>query len=444
VGGVGMSALAKVLRHLGHHICGSDAKQSPYLDSLLEKGVKITLNQKEPDLGAVDYVIYSSAISQNHSEFAAARRMGLPLFHRARVLSFILNRFTSMAVTGTHGKTTTSAMLSYLLHQLGARPTCLVGSMMRNTGDNVILGDKNLFVAEVDESDGTHSLYSPTHTLMTNIDNDHMDYYESLDRLVESFRDLASRTHASGYVVYAYEDKKLRAIMKNAHRQKISYGFSKRADFHGESVFEDDFKISYDFYHQNELLGRVSLSVPGCHNVLNSLAVIALLYSLGYDFQTLAGHITGFLGTSRRLEVKYQSKELIVVDDYAHHPTEVEASLAALKKQGRTMCVVFQPHRFSRTQYLAKDFGKAFRLAEEVIVTDIYSAGEHPIASVDAQLIFKEVKASKHPNVRMLKRGDIVEYLCRGLKNYGLVAFLGAGDIGELANDFTGRFEDRA
>jgi len=444
IGGVGMSALAKVLRHLGHNVSGSDAKQSPYLDSLIEKGVKITFNQKEPDLKGIDFVVYSSAISDTHPEFIAARKFNIPLYHRAHILSFILNRYISVAVTGTHGKTTTSAMISFLLKQLGANPTCFVGSKMRNIGDNVILGDRRIFVAEVDESDGTQAYYTPTYSVMTNLDDDHMDYYQTIDRLIQSFSELAVRTHESGYVVYSHEDEKLRLIMKDLKRSKISYGFSNEADFYAESIAQEGFQTSYRLFHKSKFLSEIVLSVPGRHNVLNSLGTIGLLYSLGYDIELLREHMVKFQGTSRRLEVKYNSPELMVIDDYAHHPTEVLASLAAIKRLGRKMCVVFQPHRFSRTQYLAKAFGEAFNLAEEVILTDIYSAGEKSISNVDAEMIYNEVKASKHPNVQLMSRGKIINYLLRGTKNYGLVAFLGAGDIGELADDFAGRIEDRA
>ncbi|MBI4970926.1 MAG: UDP-N-acetylmuramate--L-alanine ligase [Candidatus Omnitrophica bacterium] len=444
IGGVGMSALAKVLVHLGHHVTGSDAKQSPYLDSLIEKGVKITFNQKEPDLAGIDFVIYSSAISENHPEMIAARRFNVPLFHRAHILSFILNRHTSIAVTGTHGKTTTSAMISFLLSELGANPTCLVGSKMLNAGDNVILGDRRIFVAEVDESDGTQAYYTPTYSVMTNLDDDHMDYYQTLERLIESFESLAQKTHEAGSVVYSYEDDKLRAMMKNINRLKISYGFSKEADFYAESIVQDGFQISFRMFHQGKFLTDITLAIPGRHNVLNSLGSIALLYSLGYDINRLRKAILKFQGTSRRLEVKFNSPKLMVIDDYAHHPTEVLASLAAIKRLGRKMCVIFQPHRFTRTKYLAKAFGAAFDLAEQVILTDVYSAGEKSISEVDANLIYTEVKASKHPNVQMMPRNQIIDFLLRDSQNYELVAFLGAGDIGDLANDFAGRVEDRA
>ena len=444
IGGVGMSALAKVLVHLGHHVTGSDAKQSPYLDSLIERGVKITFNQKEPDLKGMDFMIYSSAISENHPEFIAAGRHSIPLFHRAHILSFILNRYISVAVTGTHGKTTTSAMISFLLKELGANPTCLVGSKMCNTGDNVILGDRRIFVAEVDESDGTQAYYTPTYSVMTNLDDDHMDYYQTLDHLVESFEALASRTHESGFVVYSYEDENLRQIMKKQSRAKISYGFSKDADFYAESISQEGFQTSYRLFHHGKFLSEITLQVPGRHNVLNSLGSMGLLYTLGYDRERLKEIIAKFQGTSRRLEIKYNSPNLLVIDDYAHHPTEVQASLSAIKRLGRKMCVVFQPHRFSRTKYLAKAFGEAFSLAEQVIVTDVYSAGEKSIGEVDANLIFKEVKASRHPNVQLMSRDKIIDFLLEDSKNYGLVAFLGAGDIGELANDFAGRIEDRA
>lgn len=442
IGGVGMSALAKVLIHLGHHLTGSDAKQSPYLDSLLNQGTSITFNPKSPNFQGIDFVIYSSAILEHHPEFTEARRRGLPLFHRAHILSFILNRHTSFAVTGTHGKTTTSAMISFLLKELGADPTCLVGGKIRNAGDNVILGGKTLYVAEVDESDGTQAFYTPTHSVLTSLEEEHMDYYKSLGDLTASFKELAMRTSGSGWVVYSHEDPNLREIMSALQRPKISYGFSKAADFYAESITHKGFETTYRLFHQGNFLSEIRLAVPGRHNVLNSLAALGLLYRLGHDLGKMRGAIAEFQGTGRRLEIKYESPKLMVIDDYAHHPTEVQVSLSAMKWLGRKMCVVFQPHRFSRTQYLAKAFGRAFDLAERVILTDVYSAGEKPVPEVSVGLIYDEIKASRHPDVRVLAKNEIIDFLMRHSNEHELVAFLGAGDIGELADDFAHRIED--
>ncbi len=444
IGGVGMSALAKVLVHLGHRVSGSDAKPSTYLNSLIEKGVKITFNQLDPNLEGVDFLVYSSAIRETHPEMIAAKRLRIPAFHRAHILSVILNRYSSIAVTGTHGKTTTSGMISYLLKELGANPTCLVGSKMKNIGDNVILGDRKIFVAEVDESDGTQENYSPTHAVMTNLDNDHMDYYQTLDHLVKSFKELAGRTQKDGWVVYSHEDSYLKKIMKETDRNKISYGFTSEADFHAESIIQENFHIQYRFYKKEKFLTEVHLSVPGMHNVLNSMAALSLLNQLGYDLEKMTSILERFQGTSRRLDIKFDSDQMIVIDDYAHHPTEVQASLSALKKLGKKICVVFQPHRFTRTRYLAEAFGSAFQFADSLIVTDIYSAGETASSNEDSVIVVDQVKASKHPDVQLMGRDKIVDYLISRFNSFDLVAFMGAGDIGELADDFVGRIKNRA
>lgn len=442
IGGVGMSALAKTLIHMGHHVTGSDAKQSTYLNSLISLGAPITFNSKEPDLKNTNMVIFSSAIQSTHPEIVQANQNDIPLFHRAQLLSYILNKKAFIGIAGTHGKTTTSAMVSFLLKELGVNPTCLVGGKILNEGDNVILGLKSLFVSEIDESDGTHELFNPTHLIVTNLEKEHMDHYKSVDDLLSSFKRFINQIQPKGKLVYHYEDKNLNNIVKSLNKEALSYGLTPEADFYAQDIKFGVLESSYRLYHKKEFLSEIKLAIPGEHNILNSMAAIAMVFSLGYDDVTaISSIISKFVGTGRRLEVKYNTSELLIVDDYAHHPTEVKASLSALKHTGRKMCVVFQPHRYSRMKHFAQEFGAAFNLAESVVLMDVYSAGEASTPQGSVGVIYNAIKQEAHPDVRVLDRGSILDFLEKERKKYDLVAFLGAGDIGELANDFTEQFK---
>ncbi len=442
IGGVGMSAIAKVLIHLGHRVVGSDEKQSVHLDSLIEMGASITLNPVRPDLGKIDLVVFSSAIRKTHPEIMEAHSQGVPLFHRAQILSYIMNSKSCIGIAGTHGKTTTSAMTSYLMTELGVDPTCLVGGKILNVGDNVIFGNKNLFVAELDESDGSHELYKPSHLILTNLEEEHMDHYNSLEELIVSFETLVSNVSKTGQIIYCGEDQNLTQIVSRLNVEAVSYGLDSRYDFYAKDILYDGFHSSYHLYHKSKFLTKICLSVPGQHNVLNSMASIALLQQLGYSAEKIAEVMKKFVGTGRRLEIKYNSGDMLVVDDYAHHPTEVGASLNALKQTGsKRMCVVFQPHRFSRMKHFLEEFGSSFSLAERVILTDVYSAGESVEKKQGVEVLYDSIKATNHPDVRVLSRNHVLDFLEEGLNQFDVVAFLGAGDIGELANDFSQRIE---
>ena len=413
IGGVGMSALALVLEASGLCVSGSDIKKKWSVKQLEGCGIPVALGHDTQRVSEADWVIYSTAISQTNPELTIARKLGIPIYHRADVLAFLMNRAISLAVTGTHGKTTSAALASFLLAQAGLHPTCLVGGELLNFGSNVLIGDPHLFIAEVDESDRSQLRFHPDFALITNLDTDHLDVYRDIADLKQSFRSFVDQIKKSGCVIYCLDDRNVSSVVQEALPEagSISYGLSRQSDFCVHDVVLDGFKSRYVLFEYGNRIGQIELSVPGLHNVVNSLGVIALIRRFGLRYDQFLRFLPDFRGAARRLQVKLQQDRLMVVDDYAHHPTEVLASLHALKQLGKKTTAVFQPHRFSRSAYLADEFSTAFRFADRVLVTDIYGAGEENAHQVRADSIYEAVKRGGHPDVRMIRRDEIVEFL---------------------------------
>ncbi len=442
IGGVGMSALARVLKYRGLEVSGSDMKETASTRSLINEGIHVYLGQNQIHFDTVDLVVYSSAIQSSHLELAVARKQGLKVYHRAEILSSLFNHAqTSIAVTGTHGKTTTSSMISFVLSELGKNPTCLVGGDVLNLGTNTILGGSDLWVSEVDESDKSHELYAPTYAIMTNLEEDHLDNYRDLKDLEESFARFLTNLRNPGAAIYSADDPVLKHLIFESGKPAISFGLTPQADFYADNIRFNAFGSEFDFYETGFFSARVKLSVPGFHNIANALAAMTLMIQLGIEPETIIEPLSRFQGARRRLEIKWKSEEMIVIDDYAHHPTEVRASIQALSEMGRRLIVVFQPHRFSRTQHFFKEFGHAFDHADEVILTDIYGAGEANPNGIGVDVIYQQVAKSGHPSVRIVPKKEITSYLLGHSNASAIVAFLGAGDIGEVADEFANRFK---
>ncbi len=443
IGGVGMSALARVLKHQGMKVAGSDSKESRTTRELTSSGIQVFIGQKAANFAEDDLIIYSSAIQDNHVELKAARDSGLTVLHRAQVLSCLLNRArTSVAITGTHGKTTTSSMISYILAEAGKNPTCLVGGDVMNLGTNTVLGNPDLWISEVDESDRSHELYSPNYTIITNLEEDHIDHYKDLEDLRGSFRRFFSNAQNPGLLIYSEDDTGLRNLVLESGKPHLSFGFSPSADFSAQNIRMNDFGSEFDLWECGLFVTRMKLAVPGLHNISNALAALSLLMQIGIDINDAAKALATFKGARRRLEVKWESRDLLVIDDYAHHPTEVRASIRALRQLDRKLTVIFQPHRYSRTRYFMKEFGRAFAEADEVILTDIYGAGEINTDNVTVQCVLEEALAAGHSNVHVVRRDQILNYLASRQGLNGIVAFIGAGDIGEAADEFANRYKN--
>lgn len=445
IGGAGMSALARVLKHRGLEVSGSDAKETDTTRELAHSGIPVFIGQERAAFGDADLIIYSSAIHRDHLELRAARDASKKIYHRAEILSSLLNHApTSVAILGTHGKTTTSSMISFVLSELGKNPTCLVGGDVLNLGTNTVLGGSELWVSEVDESDKSHEFYAPNYAVITNLEEDHLDHYKDLDELKSSFRKFLSQPRDPGLVIYSGDDPVLRELVPESGRPSLAYGLSSLADYVAENIRESAYGSEFDLMEHGFFVMPIKLSIPGMHNISNALGAIALLGLLGMDPETLAPALARFRGARRRLEVKWSSAELMVIDDYAHHPTEVRASIRALRSTGKHVTVIFQPHRYSRTLHFYKQFGRAFEGADELILTDIYSAGESNTSQISVDWIYRQVIESGHKHARIIPKKEILSDLLARPHLQGVVAFLGAGDIGDLADEFANRLKSFA
>jgi len=438
IGGIGMSGLAKFLKGMGHEVSGSDIKDGKTLDDLRSRGIRVFVGHEARNLEgrSMDLVVYSSAIKKDNPEYAWAIATGVRIAHRAELLAWLMNGKKSIGVLGTHGKTTTSSMVSFLMEELDYRPTCFVGGVMRNRGDNVVAGEENWIVAEVDESDGSHLLFSPSYVIVTNIEEDHLDFYTDLEDIKKRFIQFLRNLKPEATVIYSADCPNLREVMREIPQRKIPYGINQGAEFLAREIALSGMTSEYELFCGEESICPVSLGIPGQHNVSNSLASLALISAIGGDVRKAASRLSEFCGAKRRLEIKYDQKGLTVFDDYAHHPTEVRASLSALKAFGRSITCVFQPHRYSRVEQLASSFGPAFQDADEVIVTGIYGAGERNVHSVDSGLILDAMRRAGHPHVTQMKQEEVVRYLMGHPYQEQIVAFLGAGDITEVADNY--------
>lgn len=437
IGGAGMSALARILRHRGLEVAGSDRVESRMTRELAASGITVHLGQKETHFHSGDLVIYSSAIKKDHCELKAAIEANMKVCHRAEILASLFNRsHTSIAVTGTHGKTTTTSMISFLLSELGKNPTCMVGGDLLNLDCNTICGDPDLWVSEVDESDQTHELFAPHYGIVTNLEEDHMDHYRDLEALKNSFATFISNFRNPGLVIYPSEDPALRELVSQSGKPSLTFGFNDQADFSARQIQATHYGSQFELWEAGLFVASVRLSIPGRHNIANALAAFATLIQLGLEPGNMAPVLERFRGARRRLEVKWRSPKISVIDDYAHHPTEVRASIQALRSLGEPLTIVFQPHRYSRTLHLYREFAHAFDDADQLILTDIYGAGEPNPDNVNVRLIYNEVRENGFQAVEVIEKNKIIANLLNRSGLRGVVAFLGAGDIGEVADEF--------
>ncbi len=442
IGGSGMSALARLLHTSGVEVAGSDLKETRTTRQLVSSGIPVFIGQKEARLDpTIDLVVYSSAISESHIEFQAARRFGLPMAHRAVLLSSLFNSApTSVAVTGTHGKTTTSSMVAFVLKDLGRDPTCMIGGEIMDYQTNALIGHSGIYVSEVDESDQTHELFTPNYAIITNLEEEHVDRYHSAQELEASFERFLSNLHDPGFVVYSAEDPVLSRLVHESGRPCLSFGLTSKADFSAQNIELRADGCTFDLFECGIFVTQVHLAQIGLHNVSNALACMTLLIQMGLSPEAIAQSLSRFHGAKRRLEIKYRSDHHIVINDYAHNPTKVMAAVKALKVFEKPVTVIFQPHRFTRTARFYREFAHSLLNCSELILTDIYGAGEISESGITTQDILDEVIRLGHLEAHYVPKNEIVNYLSHRIRPEGVIAFLGAGDIGEIANEFADRF----
>lgn len=433
IGGAGMSPLARIMLELGYHVSGSDREDSGVIENLRRLGAKVMLGgQKAENVRGVDAIVVSTAIPYDNPEVLAARDLGITKLHRSDINAALVNEYKGIAVAGAHGKTTTTSMLGVALTKAGVSPTVVVGGEVPDLGTNAVLGEGDYLVSEADESDGSFLKLRPHIAVVTNVEDDHMDHYGTMENIIRAFTQFIQNVdRENGYAVLCFDNENLRHIARHIDRKYYSYAIDHEADYQARNILTTGKGISFDVVHGEEMLGHISLNIPGRHNVLDAMACLVTGLSIGVPFEKMAAGLAAFHGAKRRFQTKGRIDGVWIVDDYAHHPTEIAATLQAAKetKPARLICV-FQPHRYSRTQLLHEEFGKAFRSADLLVLTDVYAAGEAPIEGISGETILQEVRRQSGQSVVYLpEREKLASYLQKEIQEGDLVITMGAGDI---------------
>jgi len=432
-----MSAVAQLLLNKGWRISGCDLKENDLINKLRESGVSVWMGHNSQHLENVDTVVYSSAIPEDNPEIQEAKLRGVKLMKRAEILACLMHDKTVVTVTGMHGKTTTTSLVSYLFSEAGLFPTVAIGGIMQNLGGNALLGEGRFFVAEADESDGSFLYYHPDYSIITNIDYEHLDYYQDFDHILETFRRFINQTRDSGCLFCWRNDPYLSNLLRDYKERVVFFGLEQDADLYASNIILDGFKSEFDCFWYSKFVGHFKISLGGRHNILNALSAVALGLELGIDVEIIKAALINYQGTRRRLQIKFKSSQYLVLDDYGHHPTEIRATLEAVRLLNPCrLLVVFQPHRYTRTQLLLDSFANSFDLADCAIITDIYPAGETPIEGVSGYSIYEKLKLREYPKkLEFLPKENILEYILRILNPQDVVLFLGAGDITKISDE---------
>ncbi|MFQ5851358.1 MAG: UDP-N-acetylmuramate--L-alanine ligase [Candidatus Binatia bacterium] len=432
IGGIGMSGIAEVLLNSGYQVSGSDLREGDVTQRLRSLGARVFIGHREANLGSnPSVVVISAAVKFSNPEVMEARRRHIPVIPRAEMLAELMRMKYGVAVAGSHGKTTTTSMIGTVLSAAGLDPTMVIGGRMKLLGSNARLGQGEILIAEADESDGTFLLLSPTIAVVTNIDREHMDFYQTVDRLSKSFLAFINKVPFYGLGVLCLDDPHVRGLLSKVKKRFSTYGLSSEADFYARDLQTKAMEVQFSVWHRSRSLGKLRLRMPGRHNAMNALAAVAVGHELEVPFDLVAKALGAFTGIHRRFEIKGEPRGVLVVDDYGHHPAEIQATLQAIREGwNRRLTVIFQPHRYSRTRDLFDDFVMAFDGTDRLVLTEIYPAGEEEIREIRGEVLYRAIKRRGHMEVEFIPDGEeIVKRLPLRLKAGDMVLTLGAGDI---------------
>ena len=445
IGGSGMSGIAEVLINQDYEVSGSDPSSNRVTDHLKALGADIRHNHSAENVSGKHVVVVSSAISDDNVEVQAAREQSIPVIPRAEMLAELMRMKYGIAIAGTHGKTTTTSLVATVLAAGNLDPTVVIGGRIKNMGGHAKLGESQYLIAEADESDGSFLKLSPTLAVVTTLDEEHMDFYRTMQNMKSTFLQFLNKIPFYGAAILCLDDANLQSLLPRIEKRTITYGLKSQANYTARNISVEGLKTYFTVYHQGKKLGKILSGALGRHNVCNTLAAVAVGMELSMDFPTIAESLKTFTGVQRRFEILKQSESLIIVDDYGHHPAEIQATLSTAKEvwPDRRLVIVFQPHRYSRTKYLMESFFSSFNDADQLLLLDIYSAGEEAEEGIHSQRIAEGVKEFGHKNVEYIGSTEsVIPHLQKILKPGDIVMTLGAGNIGELSHKLASRFND--
>jgi len=438
IGGIGMSGIAEVLHNLGYDVTGSDLKESENTKHLKELGIGIFIGHAASNVEKADVVVRSSAVGSENIELTEARKRFIPIIPRAEMLAELMRMKYGVAVAGTHGKTTTTSMIAAVLAKGGLDPTIVIGGRVNSLNSNAKLGKGEFLVAEADESDGSFLKLSPTIAVVTTVDAEHLDFYQDLDEIKEVFLQFINKVPFYGSAILCFDQEPIRNLLPRVEKRVIGYALSSQADLSAQGIILEGMGSRFTVLFKEKPMGRLTLQVPGRHNISNALAAIAVGLELEVPFPLIRSALEEFTGVARRFQVKGTARGVMVIDDYAHHPAEIKATLDAAKDGfNKRVVAVFQPHRYTRTKALLSEFAQAFSRADCLIVTEIYPAGEPPIPGISGRQIAEGVKAEGHPGVAFVaEKEEIPALLLKTMQPGDLILTMGAGDIWKVADEF--------
>jgi len=432
IGGAGMSGIAEILHNLGFEVTGSDSTPSEITEYLASIGIRIHDAHVAENVSTSDVVVISSAINDRNPEVAEARRRGIPVIKRAEMLGEIMRLKFSIGVAGTHGKTTTTSMIGKILRQANLNPTLIVGGVVAELGTGAALGSGDYLVAEADEYDKSFLAMFPSMSVVLNVEPDHLECYDGMEDLLNSFLAYINRVPFYGSAIISADDPNTQSFRSRLSRPFATFGFSNDADYRAVNIVMEPTRSVFSVYRREQLLGEIILRVPGRHNIANSLAAIAACSELEVPFPAIADALREFRGVGRRFELIAEVNNIAIIDDYAHHPSEIKATLAAARVvyPGRRVIAVFQPHLFSRTQQFVNEFAQALSLADLCILTDIYPAREQPIPGVTSELIKAAGEAIGHGEFQYVGvKDNAVDAITKTARTGDVVILIGAGSI---------------
>ena len=434
IGGSGMSGIAEVLLNMGYRVTGSDLSHSETVKRLEGIGGKVFIGHHPSNIGQAQVVVVSSAVSKENPEVLAARERLIPVIPRAAMLAELMRLKYGVAIAGAHGKTTTTSLVASVLAEGGLDPTAVIGGKLNRFGSHAKLGQGELLVAEADESDGSFLKLSPTIAVVTTIDREHLDYYGDMARIQRAFLDFLNKVPFYGLAVVCLDQEAVQEIIPQLQVRYLTYGMTTQADLVGSEVNHREWESEFTVHFRQKSLGRFRLALPGLHNVYNALAAIAVGLELEIGLEAIRKALAEFAGVERRFHLVGEKRGVMIVDDYGHHPTEIKATLAAARSGwNRRLVVVFQPHRYSRTRDLLKEFATAFYQADCLILTEIYAAGEPPIEGISGQRLYEQMKQHGHKDVHFLAGPDaIVPHLLSIVRSGDMILTLGAGDVWKI------------